>query len=147
MMSGSAPPLRLTLVTLGVEEVERAARFYEALGMKRCLRGTEGVAFFAAGGVVLSLYGREDLARDAAIERMPPGSGSVTLAFNVESDAAVDATLDAAARAGGKILRPGYRVFWGGFIGYFADPDGHVWEIAHNPQFPFDERGLLVLPE
>jgi catechol 2,3-dioxygenase-like lactoylglutathione lyase family enzyme len=138
---------RLHLVTLGVEDVGRAARFYEALGMKRHLRGAEGVAFFDAGGAVLSLYGRKDLARDAGLESTIPGPGSITLAFNVGSEAAVDAALDAAAKAGGKILKPGFRVFWGGYIGYFADPDGHMWEVAYNPQFPFDERGSLVLPE
>lgn len=143
----AAPAFRLHLVTLGVADVERAARFYETLGMKRRLSGAEGVAFFDAGGSVVSLYGRYDLARDAGMETMTPGSGSITLAFNLGSEAAVDAAIDAAAKAGGKILKPGYRVFWGGYIGYFADPDGHVWEVAHNPQFPFDERGLLVLPE
>jgi hypothetical protein len=141
------PALQLHLVTLGVADVERAAGFYEAIGMKRRMRGAEGVAFFDAGGVVVSLYGRDDLARDAGLDNPPAGSGSITLAFNVDSEAAVDMALDAAARAGGKTLKTGYRVFWGGYIGYFADPDGHVWEVAHNPQFPFDERGQIVLPE
>lgn len=140
-------PLRLHLVTLGVEDVERAARFYEALGMQRRVRGANGVAFFDAGGTVISLYGQNDLAKDAGLSDRAAGSGSLTLAFNVESESAVDEALDAAANAGGRILKPGYRVSWGGYIGYFADPDDHVWEVAHNPQFPFDERGQLVLPE
>lgn len=150
-MAQSAPPLRLSLVTLGVEDVARAARFYETLGMKRHMRGAEGVAFFDAGGAALSLYGRDALARDTGLDtgtgELPPGSGSATLAFNVGSERAVDEVLAAAAAAGGKVLRSGYRVFWGGYIGYFADPDGHVWEVAHNPDFQFDERGVLVLPE
>ncbi|MCC6948117.1 MAG: VOC family protein [Bradyrhizobiaceae bacterium] len=139
--------LRLHLVTLGVEDIERAARFYETLGMKRRVRNANGVAFFDAGGTIVSLYGRDDLARDAGLDSTAAGSGSLTLAFNVDSESAVDEALDAAAKAGGKILKPGYRVFWGGYIGYFADPDGHVWEVAHNPQFPFDEHGRLALPE
>jgi catechol 2,3-dioxygenase-like lactoylglutathione lyase family enzyme len=142
-----APALRLHLVTLGVADVERAARFYETLGMKRHMKGSKGVAFFDAGGAVLSLYGRDDLAKDAGAGDLPPGSGSAALAFNVASERAVEETLDAAAKAGGKVLKPAYRVFWGGYIGYFADPDGHLWEVAHNPQFVFDDRGSVVLPE
>jgi hypothetical protein len=147
IVSASVPALRISLVTLGVEDVNRAARFYEALGMKRHMKNTEGVAFFDAGGAALSLYGRQALAKDAGLGDPPRGSGSATLAFNVESERAVEDALNAAAKAGGKILKPAYRVFWGGYIGYFADPDGHVWEVAHNPGFAFDERGLIVLPE
>ena len=121
-----ASAFRLHLVTLGVRDVERAAHFYEALGMKRHMKGAEGVAFFDAAGVVLSLYGRDALVNDAGLEHAPAGSGSVTLAFNVGSEQAVEQALDGAAKAGGKILKPAYRVFWGGYIGYFADPDGHV---------------------
>jgi len=142
-----APPLRLSLVTLGVEDVARAARFYEALGMKRRMRQLEGVAFFDAGGVVFSVFGRAALAADASLEEARPGFSGVALAFNVGDDAAVEATLAAAAQAGGKILKEAQRAFWGGWHGYFADPDGHPWEVAHNPGFAFDERGLIVLPE
>jgi catechol 2,3-dioxygenase-like lactoylglutathione lyase family enzyme len=141
-----APALRLHLVTLGVDDVAAAARFYEALGMKRHMRNAEGVAFFDAGGVALSLYGRPALAKDAGVDALPRGSGSATLAFNVDSEGAVDETLAAAEAAGGKILKPGYRIFWGGYIGYFADPEGHLWEVAYNPQFSFDDHGRIVLP-
>jgi uncharacterized protein len=142
-----APAFRLHLVTLGVDDIERAARFYGALGLKRHMKETDGVAFFDAGGIALSLYGRDALAKDAAHEDLRSGSGGVTLAFNVESERAVEEALAAAEKAGGKILKLAHRVFWGGYIGYFTDPDGHVWEVAHNPQFPFDEQGRLVLPE
>jgi len=142
-----APALRLHLVTLGVEDLARSAHFYETLGLKRHMRNSKGVAFFDAGGAVLSLYGRDALAKDAGLETMPHGSGSATLAFNVGSESAVDEVLAAAEAAGGKILKPGYRIFWGGYIGYFADPDGHLWEVAYNSQFPFDEHGRIVLPE
>jgi catechol 2,3-dioxygenase-like lactoylglutathione lyase family enzyme len=134
-------------MTLGVDDVARSARFYEALGLKRHMRDSEGVAFFDAGGAVLSLYGRDALAKDAGLNALPQGSGSATLAFNVGSESAVDEALAAAGAAGGKILKPGYRIFWGGYIGYFADPDGHLWEVAHNPQFQFDGLGKIVLPE
>lgn len=133
-------------MTLGVEDVARSARFYETLGMKRHMRDSEGVAFFDAGGAVLSLYGRDALAKDMGLEATPQGSGSATLAFNVGSEGAVDEALAAAEAAGGKVLKSGYHVFWGGYIGYFADPDGHIWEVAHNPQFPFDGQGRIVLP-
>jgi catechol 2,3-dioxygenase-like lactoylglutathione lyase family enzyme len=134
-------------MTLGVDDVARSAKFYEALGLKRHMRDADGVAFFDAGGAALSLYGRDALAKDAGLDSLPQGSGSATLAFNVDSERAVDETLAAAEAAGGKILKPGYRIFWGGYIGYFADPDGHLWEVAYNPQFPFDEHGRIVLPE
>jgi hypothetical protein len=146
-MTDAAPDLRLSLVTLGVEDVERAARFYESLGMKRHMRKAEGVAFFEAGGAALSLYDREALMKDAGLTDLPKGSGSANPACNVRSEGEVDELLAAAEAAGGKIIRPGYRIFWGGYIGYFADPDGHIWEVAHNPGFGFDERGQLVLPE
>jgi uncharacterized protein len=142
-----ASPLRLHLVTLGVADVDRAAKFYEALGMKRHLKKSEGVAFFDAGGVVISLYGREALERDAGLEGSASGFGGSSLAFNVSSEKAVDDALNAAEKAGAKILKSGHRVFWGGYIGYFRDADGHVWEVAHNPQFSFNERGQLVLPD
>lgn len=137
----------MSLVTLGVDDVERSARFYEDLGMKRHMRKMEGVAFFDAGGAALSLYGRESLMKDAGLREMAKGSGSANPACNVRSEKEVDAMLAAAESAGGKIIKPGYRIFWGGYIGYFADPDGHIWEIAYNPGFSFDERGQVVLPE
>jgi catechol 2,3-dioxygenase-like lactoylglutathione lyase family enzyme len=142
-----ASPLRLHLVTLGVVDIDRAAKFYERLGLKRHMKNAEGVAFFDAGGVVISLYGRESLERDAGLTESEPGFGGSSLAFNVGSEKAVDEALAAATNAGAKILKEGHVVFWGGYIGYFSDLDGHVWEVAHNPQFRFDERGQLVLPE
>jgi uncharacterized protein len=140
-------PLRLHLVTLGVADVARSAKFYGALGLKRRLKKAEGVAFFDAGGVVISLYGREALERDAGLEGLKSGFGGSSLAFNVSNEKAVDDALNAAENAGANILKRGHRVFWGGYIGYFRDPDGHVWEVAHNPQFPFNEHGQLVLAD
>jgi catechol 2,3-dioxygenase-like lactoylglutathione lyase family enzyme len=142
-----APPLRATLITLGVSDVERAVRFYAALGMKRGVKAAKDVAFFEAGGVVLAVWTRADLAKDAGLENAEPGFSGVALAFNVPDEASVDAALQAAEKAGGKILKAGGRAFWGGYTGYFADPDGHLWEVAHNPGFPLDERGQINLPE
>jgi uncharacterized glyoxalase superfamily protein PhnB len=115
--------------------------------MKRRLKKANDVAFFEAGGVVLGLFGRAALAEDAMLANTPPGYGGFALAFNVRSEAEVESALEAARNAGGKILKPAQRAFWGGYHGYFADLDGHPWEVAHNPQFPFDERGALVVPE
>jgi catechol 2,3-dioxygenase-like lactoylglutathione lyase family enzyme len=140
------PPLRATLITLGVRDVERAARFYAALGMKRGVKAAKDVAFFEAGGVVLAVWGRADLAKDAGLEDSKPGFSGVALAFNVSDEASVDTTLQAAEKAAGRIVKPGGRAFWGGYTGYFADPDGHLWEVAHNPGFPLDESGQIELP-
>lgn len=141
-----APPLRLTLVSLGVHDLARAVKFYETLGMQRRMKEAKGVAFFEGGGVVISLFPREELAKDANVENSKPGFSGVTLAYNVASEPEVDAVLNAAKTAGGKILKPAQRVFWGGWCGHFADTEGHIWEVAHNPQATFDERGQLVFP-
>jgi catechol 2,3-dioxygenase-like lactoylglutathione lyase family enzyme len=142
----STPPLRLTLLTLGVDDVERAARFYAALGMKRGVKKAEDVAFFNAGGAVLAVWKRANLAQDAGVPDTAPGFSGVALAFNVEDEPSVEKVLQAAAAAGGKIVKPAQRAFWGGYTGYFSDLDGHLWEVAHNPGFPLDERGLIELP-
>ena len=139
---------RLTIVTLGVRSVPEARRFYEALGW-RASSASQGddVAFFQLNGVALSLFGREALAEDAKVENSAPGFPGVSLAQNVNSPEAVDTAYAEAIAAGGLALKPPETAFWGGYSGYFADPDGHVWEIAHNPFFPLDGAGNLVLPE
>lgn len=138
---------RLTLVTLGVKDIARSAGFYERLGWVRSVRKAEGVAFFRAGGVVLSLYPRAALAKDADIS--PDGSGfsGITLAYNTRTREEVDAVLVEAVAAGGTLVRPAYEIFWGGYVGFFADPDGFLWEVAWNPMFPLTEDGAIVLPE
>ena len=143
----AVPPLRLSLVTLGVADLPRAIAFYEALGLERRVRQAEGVAFFDAGGAVLSLYPRHELAADAGVLPGRPGQfGGLALACNRASRAEVDATLIRAVAAGGRALRPAQATFWGGYSGYVADPDGHAWEIAHNPGFGLDAEGRIVLP-
>jgi catechol 2,3-dioxygenase-like lactoylglutathione lyase family enzyme len=138
---------RLTLVTLGVEDVPRAQKFYERMGFVAAgPSGGGSVAFFPAGGVVLALFGRKDLAKDATVSDSRPGFSGVALAHNVRSEQEVEAVLEKAAAAGGRIVKPAQRAFWGGYSGYFADPDGHLWEVAHNPGFPLDAEGRIRLP-
>ncbi len=134
---------RLSLVTLGVADLERATRFYEALGWQPN-RDADGVTFFQTGGIVVALWGRSELAEDSAVVDSG-GWGGVTLAQNVRDPAEVDAVLTAAEQAGGTIGRPGAKTFWGGYSGIFVDPDGHPWEIAHNPFWVITDDGRTLL--
>ncbi len=135
---------RLSLVTLGVRDVARARAFYEALGWNVTRAPAPDVAFFQAGGIVLALWKRDELAADSTVDD-GGGWGGVTLAHNVRSPAEVDAALAKAAAAGARIGRPGATTFWGGYSGIFVDPDGHPWEVAHNPFWPLDEHGNVTL--
>ena len=139
---------RMTIVTLGVRSVPDARRFYEKLGW-RASSASQGddVAFFQLNGMALSLFGRKALAEDAKVTDSAAGFSGVSLAQNLHSPDAVDAAFAQAVAAGGTALKPPETAFWGGYSGYFADPDGHLWELAHNPFFPLDERDNLVLPE
>ena len=141
-------PAAISLVTLGVRDVEASTRFYTALGFPLSSASVPGeVSFFRTAGGLLALWGADDLAADAGVEPRPPGiSSGVALAINVESRDAVDAALADAADAGAQILKEPRETDWGGYQGYFADPDGHAWEVAHNPFWPLDERGLPQLP-
>lgn len=137
---------RLNLVTLGVADLARARRFYEALGWRASPASQGDVVFFQLGGVVLSLFPRDELARDADVASAGSGFRGVALAQNVASREDVAAGLAAAQAAGGQIVKSAQTAEWGGFSGYFADPDGHLWEIAHNPFFPLNARGEIDLP-
>ncbi len=136
---------RLSLVTLGVADVAGARAFYEALGWKSVSEAGSEVVFFQAGGVVLALWGRAELAADSAVED-GGGWGSVTLAYNVRSPEQVDETLALARAAGARIARPAAKTFWGGYSGVFVDPEGHPWEVAHNPFWTLEEDGSVRLP-
>ena len=136
---------RLSLVTLGVEDLDRARRFYEALGWRSPCEAGSDVAFFQSGGMVFALWSRALLARDSGVE--DGGSwGGVTLAHNVRSPAEVDAVIAEASSAGATIARAGAPTFWGGYSGVFVDPDGHAWEVAHNPHWTLADDGSVVLP-
>lgn len=138
---------RVNLVTLGVSDVAASRTFYERLGLRASPAGNDSVAFFDANGVVLALFGHRALAEDANLKAgaMPAFRG-VSLAWNAESEAAVDAIMAHAAESGARIVKAAQKVFWGGYSGYFADPDGHLWEVAHNPFFPIDAEGHIQLP-
>jgi catechol 2,3-dioxygenase-like lactoylglutathione lyase family enzyme len=136
---------RLSLVTLGVADLGRARRFYEGLGWRSDSDPELGVVFFQAGGMIVALWSRDELASDSTVEDAG-GWGGVTLAHNVRSPAEVDAVLDEARAAGGTIGRPGAETFWGGYSGVFLDPDGHPWEVAHNPGWTLREDGSVELP-
>jgi predicted lactoylglutathione lyase len=139
---------RISMVTLGVADVTRSRRFYEALGWSASGASTKDIAFFQLDGVVLALYGRAALTEDA---RLPDrgntgGFGGVTLAQNVRSRADVDALLAQAEQVGARILKPAEDAFWGGYSGHFTDLDGHPWEVAWAPQFALTADGALCLP-
>jgi len=137
---------RISLITLGVADIGRARAFYERLGWRASPSSNDSVAFFQLGGLALGLYGREALAEDAQTGPVGAGFGGITIAQNQRSPDEVDRVLAEAVAAGGRLLKPGQKVFWGGYSGYFADPDGHAWEVAWNPFFTLDEQGRLILP-
>lgn len=161
---------RISIVTLGVDDLDRASAFYEAMGLQRHKRFTDGVAFFQMGGLILALWPREDLARDAGVDvdvarptpaeldlaragakaltgRVPPNFSGIALAYNTRSEAEVHEVLARAEKAGGRILKTAVRAFWGGMQGYFEDTEGNLWEVAHNPDFPLDAEGRISLPD
>jgi len=148
--STSAVPARISLATLGCENLGKLTEFYAALGWPQVLPAEDGVSFFRLAGSILSLYPAADLAADAmvAVERSATEFRTRhTLAINVASPEEVDAALAHVTEIGGRVVKVGQAAFWGGYSGYFADPEGNLWEVAHNPFWPLDERGLPVIPE
>jgi hypothetical protein len=139
------PVQRVTLITLGVDDLALARDFYEALGWVAA-HAQEGIVFYQMNGTVLGLFSRDDLAMDQGRPGAALGTGAMTLAQNFDTEADVDAAYAAALAAGAKPLKAPEKVFWGGYSGYFADPDGHVWELAMNPFWPLSEDGSLTLP-
>jgi catechol 2,3-dioxygenase-like lactoylglutathione lyase family enzyme len=135
---------RLSLVTLGVADLARARAFYEALGWRTGAAPADDVVFFQSGGMIVALWGRDQLAEDSGVEDRG-GWGGVTLAHNVRSPQEVDAVIAEAEKAGARIVRPGGKTFWGGYSGVFVDPDGHPWEVAHNPHWTIAEDGSVRL--
>ena len=133
---------RLSLVTLGVSDLARAQAFYEGLGWRGV--ADEDVVFFQAGGMIVALWGRGRLAEDSCVED-PGGWGGVTLAYNTRSRAEVDAVIEEARAAGARIGREPGETFWGGYSGVFVDPDGHPWEVAHNPGWRIEPDGSVRL--
>lgn len=141
---------RITIVTLGVANIAAATAFYQRMGFAAASGSNDNVSFMQAGGVVLSLYGRQALAEDAHYsESVAPDAAQaftgISLAHNVRSEAEVDKVLAQAVAAGAQLRKAGQKVFWGGYSGYFSDLDGHLWEVAYNPYLSLDEAGLPVL--
>ena len=135
---------RLSLVTLGVSDLARSRAFYEALGWKSGAAPADDVVFFQAGSMIIALWGRDQLAEDSVVEDSG-GWGGVTLAYNARSPAEVDSVLAEAEAAGATIPRRGAETFWGGYSGVFVDPEGHPWEVAHNPHWTLREDGAVSL--
>ncbi|WP_118135877.1 VOC family protein [Oceanicella sp. SM1341] len=138
---------RITLITLGVADLARSEAFYAALGWRPSAQSQEGVRFYQMNGMALALFGRDALAADQGRPDAALGTGAVTLAQNLSEEAAVDRLWEEALAAGATPLKAPEKVFWGGYSGYFADPDGHVWEIAVNPFWPLGTDGSLTLPD
>ncbi len=136
---------RLSMISLGVDDLKRSRRFYEAgLGWSAAPGSNETIVFFAIAGMVLGLYPRTELAKDAGVD-LPPAPGPITLAHNARSRVDVDQLIDQAVAAGARLVKAAQEVFWGGYSGYIADPDGHLIEIAHNPFWEIDKNGHIYL--
>jgi hypothetical protein len=159
MMSCMTVPHVLSIITLGVADMSRAVTFYEGLGWRRASSSMAEIAWFDLGGPWLGLFGVDALAADAGVARRPSAAAAteaglgapadfdrVTLALNLADEAAVDAALAEAVAAGGRPVKSGARADWGGYSGYFADPDGHLWECAFNPGFPIAPDGSITIP-
>ncbi|HUB19352.1 MAG TPA: VOC family protein [Acidobacteriaceae bacterium] len=147
---------RISIVTLGVADLARSRAFYKRLGWRESSAGNEAIAFFQSGGMILALYPRAELAKDALVSEENPAAGpdtaspafaGFTLSYNARTRTEVDQVLTEAKAAGAKILKPAQEAFWGGYSGYFADPDHFAWEVAWNPSFPIAEDGAIHLPE
>lgn len=136
----------ISFVTLGVGDLARSRQFYAALGWKESSSSNADIAFFQAGSVAFALFQREALAEDADVAAQGSGFSGFTLAHNVESEEAVVNTIAEAVAAGATLVRPADKVFWGGFRGYFADPDGFLWEVCWNPFVTLDSEGHVHLP-
>jgi catechol 2,3-dioxygenase-like lactoylglutathione lyase family enzyme len=138
---------RISLITLGVTDLDRSRKFYEHLGWRRSMSEAEGIVFFQTGGMALALYPRNELAKDATVAPEGQGFRGMTLAYNARTREEVDAVLAEAESAGAKILKPAQEAFWGGYSGYFSDPDGFPWEVAWNPQFKIAPDGSIQIPD
>ena len=135
---------RLSLITLGVSDLSRARAFYEALGWRTNAGDDDDVVFFQANRMVVALWSRARLAEDSGVEDNG-GWGGITLAYNTRSPAEVDTVIEEARKAGGAIMREPGETFWGGYAGMFCDPDGHPWEVAHNPRWEIGDDGGLTI--
>lgn len=138
-------PARISIITIGVEDVTRSVRFYEALGWERCSSSMDDIAWFRTADSYLGIFSWPDLVEDVTLAEPTRGSfGGVTCSINVETAAMVDSALDEAVAAGGALVKPGTDLPFG-YGGYFADPDGHIWEVCYNPSFPIGPDGRIAI--
>ena len=138
---------RVTLITLGISDLARSKAFYTEFGWHAHHSSTDGIVFFQLNSLVLGLFDLDALAQDQGRPDATLATGAMTLAINFANEAEVDRAYERALFIGGSALKQPQKVFWGGYSGYFADPDGHVWELAHNPFWPLKEDGSLTLAE
>ncbi len=138
---------RMNIVTLGVSDLKRSREFYERLGWRRSMAKSNDIVFFQMGGMALGLYPSDELAKDATVSEQGDGFRRFTLAYCARTREEVKTILEEAQKAGAKLVKPAQDVFWGGHSGYFADPDGFLWEVAWNPFFPVEKDGSIRLPE
>lgn len=138
---------KVSIITLGVKDLKRSLSFYESgIGWKPSRSSSENIVFFPMGGVILALYPRDELAVDANVDSSGSGFTGITLAYNTKSPEEVDRVLNTVHALGMRIVKPAQKASWGGYHGYFADPDGYLWEVAWNPYSSFDENDNLVMP-
>jgi hypothetical protein len=137
---------RVSLITLGVKDLSQSREFYERLGWRRSMAKTEGIVF-QVGGMALALYPRGELAKDANVSSEGGGFSGVTLAYNTRHREEVDSVLAEAQAAGAQLVKSAQEAFWGGYSGYFSDPDGFLWEVAWNPSFQIAEDGSVRIPD
>lgn len=139
---------RISIITLGVADLKKARKFYvDGLGFKPSSASQEGIVFIQMGGIGLALFNHDALAEDATVPPSGGGFRGVTLAYNTRTKEEVDQVMKLAVKAGGRAMRPAAEANWGGYCGYFADPDGHLWEVAWNPTFTLAANGDLELPK
>ena len=137
---------RMSLITLGVADLKRSREFYERLGWQRSKAKAQGIIFFQLGGMAFALFPRNELAKDANVPSEGHGFSGLSLAYNARNREEVDSVLAQAEAAGAKILKPAQEAFWGGYSGYFSDPDGFLWEVAWNPSITMAEDGSIRIP-
>ncbi len=137
---------KLNLITLGVDNFEKALAFYEkGLGWKKSDKSMDGLALFSLGGIVLALHPRQELADDTTLNYQPTEFSGLTISYNAKSEKEVDDVLKQVEKLGAAIIKAAQKVYWGGYSGYFKDLDGHLFEVAHNPFWELDENDNLIL--